>query len=69
MEERIVTVRNKRCVVKVEQKSKRVWVAAGEYMGELHLINDRSAGAAVMRWLEWTNYKCEIQNVDKPKVK
>jgi len=57
MAERIVTVWGKRYTIIVEQKSKSVWVAAGEYKGELHLVKDRTPGAAAKRWVEWATYK------------
>jgi hypothetical protein len=43
--------------VEVHKKSKSVWVAHGEYMGEHHSTQDRSAATAAARWREWAQYK------------
>ena len=53
---RVVTVWNERCTVETYQKSKSVWVATGECMGETHSAQDRSEGTALMRWREWAQY-------------
>jgi hypothetical protein len=43
--------------IDVEQKSRTVWVAIGEYKGEHHETTDSSAATAAMRWVEWAKYK------------
>lgn len=43
--------------VTVYQKSKSVWEAVGEYMGETIRVTDRSAGSAIKRWQEAARYK------------
>jgi hypothetical protein len=43
--------------VETYRKSKSVWVASGEYMGEHHSTQDRTEGAAVKRWCEWARFK------------
>jgi hypothetical protein len=45
------------CKVTVYQKSKAVWVADGDYMGESISVQDRSAGSALKRWRETATYK------------
>jgi hypothetical protein len=41
----------------VYQKSKSVWIATGEYMGEVHSTQGRSATSAAATWQEWARYK------------
>jgi hypothetical protein len=55
--EHSVTVWGKRCPVSVYQKSKSVWIADGDYMGESISVQDRSAGTALKRWKEAATYK------------
>jgi hypothetical protein len=55
--EHSVTVWGHRYPVSVYQKSKSVWVASGEYMGESISVQDRSAGTALKRWREAATYK------------
>ena len=54
-----ITVRvwDKPYVVEVHQRSKSVWIARGEYMGESHETKDSSARSAAARWREWATYK------------
>jgi hypothetical protein len=40
------------CVVTVRQKSKMVWVARGDYMGDSVTTQDRSEETALTRWQE-----------------
>jgi hypothetical protein len=51
MQQRVV-VWGKPILIDVQQRSKRVWVASGEYMGETVQTTDRTAGAAAKRWQE-----------------
>jgi hypothetical protein len=53
----IVRVWDEPHTIETHQKSKSVWVASGEYMGETHSTQDRTEGAAVKRWREWAQYK------------
>lgn len=57
MSEHRVMVWGKPYIVTTHQKSKSVWIATGEYMGESKSVQDRSPGAAVKRWCEWAEYK------------
>jgi hypothetical protein len=41
----------------VYKKSSSVWIGHGEYMGESHSTQDRSANTAAARWREWAQYK------------
>ena len=43
--------------IDVEQKSKRVWIASGECMGQSIQAKDFSEGAAIKRWREAAEYK------------
>jgi hypothetical protein len=52
-----VVVWDKEYNVECYQRSKSVWVASGEYMGEHHSTTDRSARSAAARWREWAHYK------------
>lgn len=55
--ERRVLVWNTQCTVSVEQMSKSVWVAVGDYMGETIRTQDRSEATALKRWREAAQYK------------
>jgi hypothetical protein len=44
-------------VVTVERKSKTVWIAVGDYMGESIRVQDRKEGAALRRWCETAKYR------------
>jgi hypothetical protein len=55
--ERTVMVWGKPQTIRVEQKSKSVWIAVGDYMGESIAVEDRSEGAALKRWREAATYK------------
>ena len=39
------------------QKTKSVWIAVGEYMGETIQTKGRTKGAAVKRWKERAHFK------------
>jgi hypothetical protein len=55
--QRTVIVWGKPQVVSVDRKSKSVWIAVGDYMGEPIAVQDRSEGAALKRWREAATYK------------
>jgi hypothetical protein len=57
IKEHHVNVWDKPHVVTVYQKSKTVWIAVGEYMGETIEVKDQSEGAALKRWREAATYK------------
>jgi hypothetical protein len=57
VQEITVRVWGKPHVVTVHQKSKSVWIARGEYMGESHETKDTSPRSAAARWREWAEYK------------
>ncbi len=44
-------------VISVYQKSKTVWIAAGEYMGKPIEVKGRSKSSAIKRWLEAARFK------------
>jgi hypothetical protein len=52
-----VTVWGKPYTVSLNQSSKAVWIAAGDYMGHQIEAKDSSAGAALMRWREAAQYR------------
>jgi hypothetical protein len=43
--------------ITVYQKSKSVWVAVGDYMGERVEVNGSSASAAAKHWQEAARYR------------
>jgi hypothetical protein len=49
----IVTVWGEQIELKVVQKSRSVWTASGEYLGQFYSAQDRSSGMAAARWREW----------------
>jgi hypothetical protein len=55
--QRTVNVWDKPYTVSVDRKSKSVWVAVGDYMGERIETKGSSEGAAVKRWREAAQYK------------
>jgi hypothetical protein len=55
--QRTVVVWGEPQVVSVHRKSKSVWVAVGDYMGDSITVQDRSEGAALKRWREAATYK------------
>jgi hypothetical protein len=52
-----VMVWRKAKVVSVYQKSKSVWIAAGDYMDEHIEVKARTKSAAVAHWQEAARYK------------
>jgi hypothetical protein len=57
MAEHTVEVWGKPCAVSAYQKSKSVWVAVGDYMGEQIRVQDRSERTAVKSWHDAARYK------------
>jgi hypothetical protein len=57
MAQHIVKVWDKPHTVAVDQKSKSVWIAVGDYMGEQITVQDRSESTALKRWREAARYK------------
>lgn len=55
--QRTIEVWGEQVPVDVYQRSKSVWVAVGEYMGQRIETKDRSAGSALLRWKEAARYK------------
>jgi hypothetical protein len=43
--------------ISVYQKSKTVWIAVGEYMGERIEVKGSSSGSAVRLWRETARYR------------
>lgn len=52
-----VNVWGKRYEVTIEQKSKAVWFAVGDYMGSRLETKGASLGAAIKRWREAAEYR------------
>lgn len=50
--EHTVSVWGRPETVEVYQKSKSVWVAVGDYMGQRVEVKDRGRGSALKRWQE-----------------
>jgi hypothetical protein len=42
--------------IDVEQHSKSVWVASGDYLGKSYQTKDRTASTAAKRWAEAARY-------------
>jgi hypothetical protein len=63
-----VDLSGSKCVVIVRQKSTRVWVAHGDYMGNPIRTEDRSEEAALMRWQEVATSKGDPAT-RKPRIK
>lgn len=53
----VVDVWGKSCGVRACQKSKSVWIASGEYMGQSLVSNGSSAQSAAAHWREAATYK------------
>jgi hypothetical protein len=53
----VMEVWGKDCEIRVYQKSKSVWVAHGEYMGEQFSSTGSSAQSAAAQWREAARYK------------
>jgi hypothetical protein len=43
--------------ITVHQKSKNLWIAIGEYMGERLAVQDQSEATAIKCWCEAARYK------------
>lgn len=52
-----ITVWNESCSVTVYQKSKSVWIAVGDYMGERIETKGSSAGSALTAWKNAATYR------------
>ncbi len=52
-----VYVWEKSCEISVYQKSKTVWIAVGEYMGERIEVKGRSKSSALASWTEAARFK------------
>ena len=52
-----VTVWGEAITIDVEQRSKSVWIASGEYMGQRIDTKDRTASTAAKRWREAATYR------------
>jgi hypothetical protein len=55
--EHTVVVWDKPYGITVYRKSKAVWVAVGNHMGESISVQDQSEGTAIKRWREAATYK------------
>lgn len=55
--ERTVKVWDRSYRVTVDQRSKSVWIAAGDYEGTQIETKDRSAGSALARWVDAARYR------------
>jgi hypothetical protein len=51
-----VEVWGKRYTISVQQTSKTVWVASGEYTGKSLVVKDRSLATATRSWREAAEY-------------
>ncbi len=56
-EQHTVEVWGKSYTVITHQKSKSVWIAVGEYMGQRIEVKDRSKATAIKRWREAARFK------------
>lgn len=52
-----VSVYGKAFTVKVIQRSKSVWIASGEYLGESYSTQGRTDSDAATAWQRWASYK------------
>ncbi len=57
MSNHTVFVWDEPCTVTVHRKYKTVWVASGDYKGTTITVEDRTEGAAVIRWREAAQYQ------------
>ena len=55
--ERKVKVWDRPYTVTIEQASKSVWIAVGDYEGNVIRTQDRSANTALLRWQEAARYR------------
>jgi hypothetical protein len=51
-----VEVWEQSCEVNVYQKSKTVWIAAGEYLGQTVVAQDRTSTSALSAWRKKARY-------------
>jgi hypothetical protein len=56
MTEHTVSVYDRPHKVTVEQKSKSVWIAVGDYKGKSIEVKDRTEHTALKRWREAAHY-------------
>ena len=56
----VVKVWGKSFTIEVHQNSKTVWVAVGEYMGEIREVKGGAANDAISQWKEWARYKGQL---------
>jgi hypothetical protein len=54
---RTVNLRGKPCEITVYQRSKSVWFAVGDYLGERLEVKGSSASTAAKRWSEAATYQ------------
>src|SRR5260370_37800020 len=52
-----VKVWDKSCEITVYQKSKTVWIAVGDYMGQSIEVKGRSSSSAASLWRETARYR------------
>jgi hypothetical protein len=52
-----VQVWGRSCVISVYQRSKSVWIASGDYLGQPIEVKGASASAAVNHWIETARYR------------
>jgi hypothetical protein len=57
MTRHVVKVRDVACEITIYQKSKSVWIAVGEYMGEPIEEKGSSANSAAAHWRNTAQYK------------
>lgn len=57
MREHTVKVWNTSYTITVYEKSRTVWIAVGEYMGERVEVKGRSESSAIAAWREAARYK------------
>lgn len=55
--ERTVTVWDRQYTIEVYQKSKTVWIAVGDYMGQRIEVKSRSSSSAAALWKDAASYK------------
>ena len=52
----LVTVWSDRVEIDVEQRSKTVWIASGEYLGKNYEVKRSTRGAAAKGWADAAKY-------------
>ena len=53
----VVNVFSKSIEITVRQKNKTVWIASGNYLGELIQAQGRTVGAAIKSWRDAARYR------------